>query len=220
MSLDVIYDFAKKNNVCIYDNDTYINLYDRCVEKVPSLTPYDDLVKYSKELLDLLDEEYGLHLLRIFAVYPLIHTKDYHGFDVFYLYENHIRAMGYSVKSFIILNKITEDISLKLLQMEFKKRFDEKYGFLKYWLDDGRLLHIISMIDEHNYDKRYASFMEEDLRNSLISIDDKYFIKQDLTEESLQRELYKVMGAFCGFYQFRRRIFYDYDGFGNVVSEL
>ena len=214
-----IYDYAKEHHIPMEDGETYGVIYDRIVESNPKLHSREDLKNYAGELLDKFLKEFNFKEVRVFAYYPLISTKAYHGFDEVYLYEHIHAAMGCTAQAFCKMNQINESLDKKLLQYDFKKVYGERFGFFG-WSANGRateLTHFMQLVRKHLFDKDYIKFLEEDIKDTLIEMGDHYFHKLDLTDKDNIILLYEVCGITYGFHEYRIDLFQEYDGYGNVV---
>ena len=142
MIQDMVIKYAMQNNIVINDGETYLNVYDKCIDNNPSLHTIKEIREFAKQLMKKLYNEFNkdLKALMVFARYPLIYTKGYHGFNEVYLYEHIHNAMGYYAKSFCVLNKIEEDIEKKILEHEITDIWSKKYGFFPLFdpLDDEK----------------------------------------------------------------------------------
>ena len=217
-----IFDYAKEHDIPCKDGDTAGEIYDRIVESNPKLHSRDELQNYASELLDKLLKEFDFKATRVFAYYPLISTKDYHGFDEVYLYKHIHEAMGCTAQAFCKLNLISESLDKKVLQHEFKNSYRERFGFFGYDAHGGatELTHFMQLVRKHGFNKDYIKVLEDDIKDSLKRVGDKYFHKMDLTCKDNILLLYEVCGIFYGFHEYRIDVFQDYDGYGNVVYNL
>lgn len=197
---------------------TYAAVYDEVVfphsDVLRSRDEYDEI---ANKIMDVIEEQYGLHLLRIYAYYPHIKTHGYCGFDLHDLYEYSIKEITKTVHGILSFLNITDKQDKELLEYFFKDAFSNKYGYIR---PNNRLENIIMMIHEHFYDQKFAENLLDDLKWELKKSKDKYFINQDLLDKEVLHELYTVIGENIGFPEFRRSVFYDYDGYGNVVFAL
>ena len=215
-----IFDYAKEHDIPCNDGDTAREIYDRIVESNPKFHSIDELKNYAGELLDKLLKEFDFKATRVFAYYPLISTKAYGGFDEIYLYKYIHEAMGCTAQAFCKLNRITEVLDKKILQHEFKNAYNERFGFFGYDANGGatELTHFMQLVRKHGFNKDYIKVLEDDIKDSLKRVGDKYFHKMDLTCKDNILFLYEVCGIFYGFNEYRIDVFQDYDGYGNVVS--
>ena len=220
MVTHAIYEYAKEHHIPMEDGETYRVIHDRIVESNPKLHSVEDLKKYAVELLDKLLKEFDFKATRVFAYYPLISTKAYHGFQEVYLYKNIHAAMGCTAQAFCKLNKINESLDKVLLQHEFSQAYHERFGFFKLLNVPAvnELIHFMELLRRHCFDEKYLELLEEDIKESLMQVGDKYFHKLDLTNKDNILLLYEVCGISYGFREYRFDIFQEYDGYGNVVS--
>lgn len=217
---DAIYNYAKEHHIPMKDGETYGSIHDRILENSNELHSREELKKYAGDLLDKLLAEYDFKAVRVFAYYPLISTKAYDGFDEIYLYKYIHEAMGCTAQAFCKLNRITEVLDKKILQHEFKNAYNERFGFFGYDAHGGatELTHFMQLVRKHGFNKDYIKVLEDDIKDSLKRVGDKYFHKMDLTCKDNILFLYEVCGIFYGFNEYRIDVFQDYDGYGNVVS--
>lgn len=215
-----IFNYAKEHDIPCKDGDTAREIYDRIVESNPKFHSIDELKNYAGELLDKLLKEFDFKATRVFAYYPLISTKAYDGFDEIYLYKYIHEAMGCTAQAFCKLNRITEVLDKKILQHEFKNAYNERFGFFGYDVNGGatELTHFMQLVRKHGFNKDYIKVLEDDIKDSLKRVGDKYFHKMDLTCKDNILFLYEICGIFYGFNEYRIDVFQDYDGYGNVVS--
>lgn len=215
-----IYKYAKEHNIPMKDGETYRAIHERILENNTTLHSVDELKKYGEELLDKLLKEFGFKATRVFAYYPLISTKAYHGFEEVYLYKNIHEAMGCVAQAFCKLNKINESLDKQILQHEFENAYRDRFGFFKlmYGESSSELVHFMHLLRKHSFDNKYITLLEDDIKCSLIRVGDKYFHTLDLTERDNILLLYEVCGISYGFPEYRFDVFQEYDGYGNVVS--
>ena len=138
-----------------------------------------------------------------------------------YLYKHIHEAMTCSSKTFCKMNKINHKIDLAILEDEFSKIYENKYGFLSMFIGDCEdLIHLMKMVERRDFDSEYIKVIELDIEEALIKAGDKFFHKQDLTDRDTITQLYKIVGEHYGLDGYRFDIFHDYDGYGNVVFKL
>jgi len=199
------------------DGKSYGDIHSELLKFIPIHT-IEELKKLAQQLTDKIMNEYGFDAYRIYASYPMIRTKGYCGFHEVYLYEHIHKAMTCSSKAFCEINKINHKIDLAILEHEFSKIYKNKYGFLSMFTGECEdLIHLMKMVKRRNFDPEYIKVIELDIEEALIQAGDNFFYKQDLTDRDTITQLYKIVGERYGLDGFRIDIFYDYDGYGNVV---
>lgn len=200
---------------------TYSEIHSMLLENISELHSIDELKEFAQQLTDKIICEYGFDAYRVYAGYPLIRTKGYHGFDEVHLYKKLHEAMSCSSKAFCKINKINHKIDLAILEHEFSKIYGDKYGFLSKFVGDYEdLIHIMKMVERRDFDPDYIKVIELDIEDALIKAGDKFFHKQDLSNREIITQLYNIVGEVYGLYGYRFDIFHDYDGYGNVVFRL
>lgn len=194
---------------------TYIEVFDEVIapqyDKVRSVQEYKDI---ATKIIDVIKEQHGIHLLRVYCYYPYIDTYRYEGFESHDLYAHSIQDVHKTVQSLLSFIGVTHKDDKKLLTDFLLDEFDEKYGFIK---QSTRLAYIIKLMQRNFSDVTYKHFLEKDLKRILQEEGDKYFIKKDLTQFENFNELYVAFGEQYGFFEFRRGIYCRYDGYGNVI---
>lgn len=209
-----IYNYAKDNDIKMEDGETYRIIFQRIVESNPCIISLETSDAMGEHLLQYLEKHWDYFQLRVFFRYPIIEMKAYYGFDEEELYHNYIMAMGHDVHVFCTLHKIERNALNEMnLQDSFRKAYKEQYGSFKPNL---RTIELIKLLRDHGFNEEYLKFLEEDIKISIERDGDKYFIKQDLTDKQNIRDLYRVIGEIVGFPEYRRSVFRDYDGYGNV----
>ena len=220
---DAIYNYAKEHHIPMKDGETYGSIHDRILENSNELHSREELKKYAGDLLDKLLAEYDFKAVRVFAYYPLISTPGYVGFQEVYLYQNIHDAMGCTAQAFCKLHKINEKLDKTILQYEFGKVYDERFGFFKLSRMNEAvtdLIHFMHLVHDHFYDEEYIRVLEDDIKSTLRRVGDNYFRHMDLTIRDNIELLYECCGISYGFHGYRFDIFQDYDGYGNVVYSL
>ncbi len=215
-----ICDYAKQHNIPMKDGEKYGSIHDRILESNNKLHSREELKKYANLLLDKLLSEFDFKATRVFAYYPLIATKEYIGFQEVYLYQNIHEAMGCTAQAFCKLHKINEKLDKTILQYEFGKAYDERFGFFKLsHMNEAvtDLIHFMHLVHDHFYDEEYIRVLEDDIKSTLRRVGDNYFRHMDLTIRENIELLYECCGISYGFHGYRFDIFQDYDGYGNVV---
>ena len=203
------------------DGKSYGEIYSEILKLVPNLHSREELKELAQQLTDKIIDEYGFDAYRIYATYPLIRTKGYNGFEEVLLYENIHKAMGCSSKAFCTMHQINHKLDLAILQHEFSKIYGDKYGFLSCFVGDCEdLIHIMQMVHRHLFDPEYIKVIEVDIQDALIKAGDNFFHKQDLTNEEIIKQLYNIVGERYGLDGYRITVFYEYDGYGNVVCNI
>lgn len=222
---DVLIKYARENNIVMNDGETYLEIYNRCIEDNPSLHTVKEIREFAKQLMKKLYNEFDedLKALMVFARYPLIYTKGYHGFNEVYLYEHIHNAMGYYAKSFCVLNKIEEDIEKKILEHEISDIWSKKFGFFPTFDPFGdatELIQWMEIIRRHNFNPNYIEHIEDDIKIALIKSGDKYFHEQNLTDVDTIILLYEMVAITYGFHNFNfTELFTRTDGYGHIVYE-
>ena len=220
---DDIVKVAKEIGISTNDMDgkTYGDIHSEVLKSIPDLHTREELKEFAKELTEKILDEYGFDAYRIYAAYPLIRTKGYHGFQEVYLYKHIHKAMACSSKAFCEMNRIKHYLDLAILEREFKDIYETKYGFLSMFTDDCEdLIHLMKMVERRDFDPNYIKVIELDIEDALIKAGDHFFHKQDLSDRDTITKLYKIVGEHYGFDEFRFGLFKDYDGYGNVVFTL
>ena len=216
-----INDYILENDFELIEGETYGEAYQRIVNSNPRLHNHEELQALANQLLDDLMNEFGFKATRVFAYYPLISTKEYHGFEEVYLYQKIHEAMRHKAQSFCLLNKVNEKFDKQMLQHEFEEAYRTTYGYIPFSDMEGKTNDLISymrLVRQHGFDETYCKVLEEDIKHTLILLGDKYFNTLDLTDKKNIGLLYECCGIFYGFTEYRRGLFQEYDGFGNVVS--
>ena len=200
---------------------SYKEIHSKILECVPGLHTIKELKNFAQQLTSKILDEYGFNAYRIYVHYPLIRTKGYNGFDEVYLYKHIHEAMACSSKAFCKMHKITHDVDLAILEHEFSKIYENRYGVLSLFMGDGDdLIHLMKMVERRDFDPKYIKVIELDIEDALIQAGDKFFYKQDLTDREVITQLYQIVGERYGLNGYRFDIFHDYDGYGNVVFKL
>ena len=203
------------------DGKSYNDIHQKILEEMPNLHTREELKALAEELTEQILDNYGFDSYRIFAGYPTIRTKGYCGFDEVYLYKKIHKAMSCTAEAFCYMNHIEHDVDKAILEHEFSKIYGDKYGFLSLMTDDcEELITILKMVERHNFDPMFIKCIEIDLQIALVKAGDKFFHKQDLSNETIMEQLFKIAGEHYGFDGYRFDIFRDYDGYGNVVLNI
>lgn len=213
-----IIDYARNLGIDFEDGETFGEIYSRIVEHNPNLHSREKLQELSDKLMNQIENRFGLIELYVFAQYPYISTKEYHGFEEVYLYRHILVSMRNFVQAFCEKNQINEDLDKKVFQYEFQKQFNKKYGYIVR--NTTEIGHWLKVIKKHNFDVEYIKFIESDLIDDLHLGGDKYFYTQDLTKKENIKQLYKVFGIFHDFDEYRASVFQRYDGYGNVKTSI
>lgn len=213
-----IIDYAKECGIDFKNGETYGEIHSRIVEHNTSLHSREELQKLSDVLINQLKNKFGLTELYVFAQYPYISTKEYHGFEEVYLYRHILVSMKKFAQAFCEKNQINEDLDKKIFESEFKSQFGKKYGYIvRNTIEIG---HWLQVIKKHNFDSEYIKFIELDLIDDLYYGGDKYFYTLDLTKKKNIKQLYEVFGIFHDFDEYRAGAFQRYDGYGNVKTSI
>lgn len=213
-----IIDYAKECEISFKDGETFGEIYSRIVEHNPSLHSREKLQQLSDVLINQIKNKFGLTELYVFAHYPYISTKEYHGFEEVYLYKHILQSIKYFTQVFCKKNKINEDLDKKIFEYEFKKQFKKRYGYIVR--NTTEIGHWLQVIKKHNFDTEYIKFIELDLSYDLYYGGDKYFYTLDLTKKKNIKQLYEVFGIFHDFNEYRAGVFQRYDGYGNVKTSI
>lgn len=213
-----IIDYAKDYGISFKDGETFGEIHSRIVEYNPSLHSRKKLQELSDVLINQIKNKFGLTELYVFAQYPHISTKEYHGFEEVYLYKHILEFMKDFTQAFCEKNQINEDLDKKVFQYEFQKQFNKKYGYIVR--NTTEIGHWLKVIKKHNFDVEYIKFIELDLSHDLYYGGDKYFYTLDLTKKENIKQLYKVFGIFNDFDEYRASVFQKYDGYGNVKISI
>lgn len=201
------------------DGLSYGAIHDMILEKNPKLHTRDQLSHHALELYDEIYEKYGRHLCRVYASYPFIYTKGYHGFDMVYLYEKTLKQMKEYTDEFCDEMKIIHPLDKAILEDKFRNIFKREIGFINA---DNRLVVIIKLIMEHKFQYDYVKNLEDDLKYSLLKCGDKYYhcIEDLAKRKRLLKEIYQVIGEKEGFFEFRGGIYHKYNGDGTISVDL
>ena len=204
-----LYDKIKKGS-------TYQEVYDEVIlSHNDVLRSRDEYSEIAQKIMNVIEEQHGRHLLRVYCYYPYIKTTGYHGFDYHDLYEELIKQVhNQTIKPILMFENIVEDDDKFMIEDTLKAEFDKKYGFIRPSLELDNMLHLMR---RNLNNKEYMKFLEVDCKRLLQRQQDKYFIKQDLTDKEVFLELYKVVGEQMGFTEYRFSVFYTYDGYGEIV---
>lgn len=213
-----IIDYAKECEIDFKDGETFGEIYSRIVEHNPSLHLREKLQELSDELINQLKNKFGLTELYVFACFPYISTKEYHGFEEVSLYKNTLESMKNFTQAFCKKNQINEDLDKKVFESEFKKQFSKKYGHIVR--NTAEITHWLQVIKKHNFDPEYIKFIELDLIDDLSFGGDKYFYTKDLTKKENIKQLYKIFGIFHNFDEYKANVFQRYDGYGNLKTSI
>ena len=209
------FDFEEMNG------NSYGDIHSELIKLIPNLHTIDELKEFAQQLTEKILQEYGFDAYRVYVNYPLIRTKGYHGFQEVYLYQHIHEAMACSSKAFCKMHKINHKIDLAILEHEFSKIYENKYGFLSMFVGECEdLIHLMKMVHRRDFDPEYIKVIEFDIEEALIQAGDNFFHKQDLTNRETITQLYKIVGEKYGLDGFRFDIFSDYDRYGNVVFRL
>lgn len=122
-----IIDYAKKCEISFKDGETFGEIYSRIIEHNPSLHSREELQKISDILINQIKNKFGLTELYVFAQYPYISTKEYHGFEEVYLYKHILEFMKDFTQAFCEKYQINEIIRLEELKNKLCEILDE-YG--------------------------------------------------------------------------------------------
>ena len=202
------------------DGMSYGEIHKQIMNKIPDLHTREELKELASKLTYKIIKEYDFNAYRIFANYPLIRTKGYNGFQEVYLYKKTHIAMGCTAKAFCCMHNINHDIDKAILESEFSKIYEKKYGFLSHMLDDANeLILIMQMIHRHDFDPAFIKAVELDLEHALIIAGDKFFHKH-LDDQDAIHQLYQIVGEVYGLDGYRFDVFHDYDGYGNIIFNL
>lgn len=195
---------------------TYLEVYDEVIFNYDdNLRSLDEYKEISHKLMDTIINEFGLHLLRIYAYFPYISTKGYHGFDYEELYTCSIDDINKVIQPILSFINIEDENDKKMLEIIFKEEFDNKYGYIRPSIE---LDFMLKLMKKNFHNTTYKHFLEKDLKEKLKEQKDKYFINLDLTKAENFKELYKTVGEQAGYPEYRWGIFSRFDGYGNVVD--
>ena len=216
-SYDIFTYATDECGIKIKDGETVGEVYDKIAEQ-KNVLPRDELKSLGYELLGSLEQQCDFHSLRVFKKYPLIRFKQWHGFEEEQLYHKINTAIGKMVDIFCIMKEVERNkMNDMLLEHYFQEAYAKKYG---RFTPTCETITLIKLIKDHGYDAEYARFLEDDLKNAIYRDGDLYFQNLDLTDRRTLKMLYRVVGESAGFQEFRRSVFYDYDGYGNVVCNV
>ena len=188
--LDKLVDFAREYGVETHDGEKFLEVYEDLQANAP-IRSFEEIVDLACELIDVIRNHYGDHLLRLFVRRPLIHTKGYVGFNEVNLYHKTHAGMGHFTKAFMVENDVVRGFDTFYLQHFFKEVYDFMYGYVDPYNDN--LWHLLNMVRDHMYEETYVKVLEEDIRTELRISGDKWFVKQDLTNRKTLYEIYKIM---------------------------
>lgn len=197
---------------------TYTEVYDEVISNYDNnLRSLDEYKEISHKLMDTIINEYGLHLLRVYAYFPYISTKGYRGFDYKELYTYSINDINKVIQPILSFINIENENDKKMLEIIFREEFDNKYGYIRPSI---KLDYMLKLMKKNFHNITYKHFLEKDLKQILKKQGDKYFINLDLTKTENFQELYKTVGEQVGYPEYRWDIFSRFDGYGNVVDYI
>lgn len=194
-----------------------------CIENLRGLCPKlhseDELKTFSDNLLSEIFDEFGFKGLRIWYAVSLKY-----GFcvyeDLYMKYDKLVEDISRFVESYRKDNGIVLKLDVFLSVIYLKETYKRRFGVFNEEL--VRLHSILQTIHLSDYNPIIISEVGHLLEMELAIQGDKYYYKQDLSDRSVLEELYIHVGEEFGDADVYTGLsmFYDYDGYGGLVSPV
>lgn len=208
-----------------YFNVDYNGLTNReCIEKLRKLCDklHSDsfLKQFSKNLLFEIKEEFGFTGLRVWYSLTMKHA----------VFSNELLSMKYFLLHKDILNFVNEYckkegielvLDIYLAGIYLKKSFMDEFGFIDVE-ENKDLYYLLRTIHLSDYNPILINELHYLIEMELWKSQDKYFIKKDLRDEDILKELFIYLGEEFGDDEVYKghKLFYDYDGYGGIEMRI
>lgn len=201
-----------------FNNKKIKECIEECRTVCPKLHSENELREHASKLLSSLEEKFGYLGLRV--CYEVTHTV--FGDDMLTMkYDKLLEDMNDFYNNYLLENDLFLKLDVYLLRIYSKEFYRKEYGVIS----SEECLNLYSLVNTvrlMNYDTNILNSLLDNIKFELNLVGGYYYLNKSLDNPDVIKELYIHLAESVGDSDIFKghELFYNYDGYGNIVFEM